>query len=170
MNVYARIGLWMGVFFVVDGAVYAYTGHEWEGFPLLLMTAGGLVLVALYARRRFRRALRPAEADGPEPGEPHVGPTIWPFVFAISAIGVTVGLLAAKWVLVLGAVVFAAAAVGWFRDIRGQWAHDAGALYGGHGDGGQPGSGDSEEVSEPTAGGGPRHELGTSGSADGPSG
>src|SRR5206468_3530838 len=79
-------GSLFGVFFVVVGAIYGITNKEYEGFPLLLMTAGGFVLLAVWALRRFRRAERESAAEGEGVGEPHVGPTIWPLVLALSAI------------------------------------------------------------------------------------
>jgi hypothetical protein len=67
---------------------------------------------------------RAAEDDIPNPEEPHIGPTIWPFVLALGAFGVVLGAAVSPWILVVGAAVAAVAAVGWFRDVGRQWSHD----------------------------------------------
>jgi small-conductance mechanosensitive channel len=54
----------------------------------------------------------------------HVGPTIWPFVFSIAAIILAFGIALTRWLLPVGGVLFVAAAVGWFLDIRGQTTHE----------------------------------------------
>ena len=41
---FGRIGLLFGLFFLIDGLVYAFTNKEFEGTPLLFMTAGGFTL------------------------------------------------------------------------------------------------------------------------------
>ena len=97
MRMFGRIGLVFGLFFVIVGAIYGITSKEYEGFPLLLMTAGGFTLLAVWALWMFRRARREADAGGEEAGEPHVGPTIWPLVLSLSAIAFVLGLLAATW-------------------------------------------------------------------------
>ena len=123
MKVFGRIGLVFGVFFVIVGAIYGITNKEYEGFPLLLMTAGGFTLLAVWALRRFRRAERESVVEGGDVGEPHVGPTIWPLVLALSAIAFVLGVLGAKWLFALGGVLFVVAAAGWFMDVRRQWSH-----------------------------------------------
>jgi cytochrome c oxidase subunit IV len=123
VKVFGRIGLVFGVFFVIMGALYGITNKEYEGFPLLLMTAGGFTILAVWALRRFARAERETEDEGEEVGEPHVGPTIWPLVLALSAIAFVLGVLGAKWLFVLGGVLFVVAAAGWFMDVRRQWQH-----------------------------------------------
>ena len=127
MNLIYRLGLVLLVIFGADSVVYWYTQHEHEGFALLMMTAVGFGILGLYATLSLRAARR-GSGEGTEAGEeeePHVGPTIWPFVFSISAALITVGLLAMHWVLVPGALVFAAAAIGWIREARMQWRHPA---------------------------------------------
>jgi hypothetical protein len=66
--------------------------------------------------------------------EPHVGPTIWPLVFAVSAIGLVLGAVAVRWALVPGAILFVLASVGWVLDVHRQWHHHAAGLSG-HGSG-----------------------------------
>ena len=62
MRMFGRIGLVFGLFFVIVGAIYGITNKEYEGFPLLLMTAGGFTLLAVWALWMFRRARREADA------------------------------------------------------------------------------------------------------------
>lgn len=131
MSVYARLSLRLALFLVVVGIVYGVTSHEFVGTPLLLIAAGGSAFVGWF----IRSALRDADADSPvgedaEQGtaEPHVGPTIWPLVFSLSAVGFVLGAVVSTWLLLLGAVLFVAASVGWLLDVRHQWA----ALRDGH--------------------------------------
>lgn len=125
MNVSSRIGFGLGLFYLIAGFGYYFTGYEAEGFPLLLMAAVGISILGLYTFLAVRKAERELAAQkvAHEEVEPHVGPTIWPFGFAISAIGIVVGLLSAHWVLVIGGALFVAATVGWFVDVRRQWHH-----------------------------------------------
>ena len=121
MRVFGRIGLLFGLFFLIDGLVYAFTNKEFEGTPLLFMTAGGFTLLALWALRTFRRTEREERAEE-DAGEPHVGPTIWPLALALSAIGLVLGVLVAKWLYAVGAVLLLLALWGWFSDVRRQWS------------------------------------------------
>jgi len=121
MRMFGRIGLVFGLFFVIVGAIYGITNKEYEGFPLLLMTAGGFTLLAVWALWMFRRARREADAGGEEAGEPHVGPTIWPLVLSLSAIAFVLGLLAATWLFAIAGVLFVLAVGGWISDVRRQW-------------------------------------------------
>ena len=126
MNVSSRIGFGLGLFYFVAGIAYYLTGHEAEGFPLLLMAAVGAGLFGLYTYLAVRAAERQlaAQQELLENPEPHVGPTIWPFGFALSAVVIVVGLLWSPWVLVPGGALFVAAALGWFADVRRQWRHE----------------------------------------------
>jgi Cytochrome c oxidase subunit IV len=121
MRIFGRIALVFGVFFVIDGALYGVTNKEYEGLPLLLMTAGGFMILAVLGIRSFRRAERREGASEEEAGEPHVGPTIWPLVLALSAIAFVLGVLVAKWLYAVGGALFALAAGGWISDVRRQW-------------------------------------------------
>jgi hypothetical protein len=76
----------------------------------------------------------PPAAEAAADAEPHVGPTIWPLVFAVSAIGLVVGAVAVRWVLLPGAILFVLAGVGWVLDVHRQWHHHAAGLSG-HGSG-----------------------------------
>ena len=55
--------------------------------------------------------------------EVHVGPTIWPFGFAIAAVIIALGLIVTPWLLILGAIAFALSAAGWLRDVARSRAH-----------------------------------------------
>ena len=66
--------------------------------------------------------------------EPHIGPTIWPLVFAVSAVGLVLGTVAFRWALLPGAILFVLASVGWVLDVHRQWHHHAAGLSG-HGSG-----------------------------------
>jgi hypothetical protein len=131
--VFSRIWAALGVFLIVVGAAYWLAAYEDEGLVLMVTVAGGAVLIGGYLvaavrRARVRLAARPVgEARTGADVEPHVTPTIWPLVFAISAIGLIVGAVAERWVLAVGGVVFVAACIGWVVDIRRQWDHHAAA-------------------------------------------
>src|SRR5262249_25756737 len=85
---------------------------------------------------------------GPAPGEPaaeldepHVGPTIWPLVYALSAIALVIGAVGNRWALVPGGVLFLAASIGWVRDVHRQWHHHVAI---GHGESSEHGTGPQE--------------------------
>ena len=123
MKLLGRIFLALGVFLVVAGVAYGLHSYEWEGFTLIITTAGGALLFGGYLAQALQRATA-AHAAGSvsvEQGEPHVGPTIWPLVFALSMVPMVVGALGSAWVLVVGAVVFLAAGIGWLMDVQRQW-------------------------------------------------
>jgi hypothetical protein len=119
MTVFARLCLLLAALFAVDVAVYWYLQHEHVGTSLLAMTAIGFGFLGLYAGTALRKARR--EAEPVEEEEPHVGPTIWPAVFALSAVGLALGILVSPWLLVVGAALFAAAGLGWTAETRRQW-------------------------------------------------
>ena len=50
-----------------------------------------------------------------------MGPTIWPLVFAVSAVVIAVGILVTPVILVIGGILFVVAAVGWITAARRQW-------------------------------------------------
>ncbi|MBO0773218.1 MAG: cytochrome c oxidase subunit 4 [Actinobacteria bacterium] len=133
MTLFARIGMILGAFLIVAGLIYgAVTGlmgpqKEWEGFTLILTVAGGALLIGSYFTRAVQRARErlAAEAAGAGAGdsEPHVAPTIWPLIFALSMIGLVIGAVESRWALVGGGVLLVAALAGWSLDIRRQWRH-----------------------------------------------
>jgi hypothetical protein len=66
--------------------------------------------------------------------EAHVGPTIWPFVFSVAALFLVIGIVALRWILIPGGILFVGAAAGWFIDIERQW-HPGELVVAGGGDG-----------------------------------
>ena len=121
MSVWARIVLGLAAFLFVAGTVYWVTSKEYVGGPLLIISALCFTYLGLYVRRTMRRAA--AESEGEEVPEPHVGPTIWPFVFSLGAIALALGAIIGPWLLAIGGVIAAVAAVGWFVDVGRQWGH-----------------------------------------------
>jgi hypothetical protein len=131
---FSRIAVGLGAFLLVTGVVYGKAGYEYEGFTLLITLAGGALLVGIYLVSAVRRARVVLGGRGTEKAvgadiEPHVTPTIWPLVFALSTIGLVVGAIAVRWALVAGGVLFVAASIGWVLDVRRQWSHHAGAAH-----------------------------------------
>jgi hypothetical protein len=125
MTLFSRIGMGLGAFLIVTGVIYGLVAHEWEGFTLMLTVAGGALLVGTYLTRAVQRAR--AEIATREAGagdtEPHVAPTIWPLVFALSMIGLVIGAVEARWALAGGGALLVAALIGWSLDVRRQWHH-----------------------------------------------
>lgn len=129
MNLFSRIAMALGAFLIVVGAIYGLAAYEWEGFTEMLTVAGGALLIGVYLTRAVQRARATLAAEaagaGPSAGEaePHVAPTIWPLVFALSMIGVVIGAVGPRWVLAAGGIVLVASLVGWSLDVRRQWRH-----------------------------------------------
>jgi hypothetical protein len=124
VSVFARLCLVLGGLFAIDAVVFWWLQEEEVGTALLAMTACGFAFLGLYAGASLRKARRTEEPAEEE--EPHVGPTIWPAVFALSAVGLALGILVAPWLLVVGGALFAAAGIGWTAETRRQWRHDEG--------------------------------------------
>jgi hypothetical protein len=118
---YARIALGLALFLVAAGLVYGITSKEYIGASLLLIAAAGFAFMGLVIRRAMR-ASAAGEHEGEEV-EPHVGPTIWPFVLSLAAVVVGMGTIITPWLIVVGAAILAVAAVGWFADVGRQWEH-----------------------------------------------
>jgi hypothetical protein len=97
----------------------------------MLTTAGGALLFGGYLAQAMQRAaaVQVSEGASAHQGEPHVGPTIWPLVFALSMVPLVVGALGSRWLLVVGGAVFVVAGVGWLLDVQRQWQ----THYGGQG-------------------------------------
>jgi hypothetical protein len=145
MKLSSRLFLALGAFLLVSLAIYAWHSHEYEGVLLSITVAVAALIFGGYGAlvvRRTRASLttsptdreaatdespdtvdRPAIEADMDLDEPHVGPTIWPLVFAMSAIGIVIGAVGNRWVLVPGGILFVAAAVGWVRDVHQQWHH-----------------------------------------------
>lgn len=126
MRVSTRIGFGLGLFYLALGFGYAATGgHFVAGFPLLMGAAVGITIFGGYALLAVRRAERTIAEDheAVEPIEPHIGSTIWPFTFALSAACLVVGFLGSPPMYVVGGIVFVGSALGWFANVRRQWLH-----------------------------------------------
>ena len=129
MSLLAKVFGALGVFVVLDLAVYWWHSYENEGSLLLLAVALGALLVGGYLYRDVRRSEAPSRGQGVgelEDEEPHVGPTIWPVLSAVAMFGLVVGALGATWALVEGAVLLVVALGGWTLDVRRQWQHHHG--------------------------------------------
>jgi hypothetical protein len=114
----ARICVWLGGFLVIAGVVYAFTAHEPVGAVNLLVTAATFLFLAVV----LRRVARGTDEEVSEPMV-HVGPTIWPFGFAISGVLIALGLIVTPWILIVGGLAFAASAAGWLRAVARSHAH-----------------------------------------------
>jgi hypothetical protein len=125
MRLSSWIGLGLGLFYLVAGFGYALTSRFVEGFPLLIAAAIGISVLGGYAYLAVRRGERATAAEGEfeEAVEPHIGSTIWPFGYALSAVGFVIGFDAYRPTYAVGGLLFIAATAGWFADVRGQWAH-----------------------------------------------
>jgi cobalamin synthase len=127
VSTFSRIGLILGVLFLIDSFVYLGLQSNKQGFVLILFTGVGFAYLGCYALLAVRKARHEAAEEGL--GEPHVGPTIWPLVFAVSAVVMVVGILVTPVILVIGGILFVVAAVGWISAARKQWhveGHDSG--------------------------------------------
>lgn len=135
MPLFARVSTGLGVFLVVAGVIYGVAGqyglaeNEYEGLTLMFTVAGGALLLGTYLARAVQRARAwlaaqsvGAAAGGAE-AEPHVAPTIWPLIFALSMIGLVIGAVESPWALVGGGVLLVTALAGWSLDVRSQWRH-----------------------------------------------
>ena len=131
MRLATRILFALSGFLLLAAAVYwtmSYTGtaqnRDPAGPALLAVAAVGFGYTGLVLWEAARRADREAAADRAAPGAEqatvaHVPPTIWPFGFSIAALALVVGAVVAGKVLIpLGLALFAAAAAGWFADVR----------------------------------------------------
>jgi Cytochrome c oxidase subunit IV len=129
MTLLSRIFTGLGAFLIAVGIVYGLVAGEYEGATEMLTVAGGALLIGVYLTRAVQRAraAAAAQAAGAAPGagdsEPHVAPTIWPLVFAVSTIGIVLGSVGPRWTLVVGVVLLVASLVGWSLDVRRQWRH-----------------------------------------------
>jgi len=114
VNSLSRICMWLAAFLLVAAAVYAFTSHEPAGSTLLFVASATFWFLAFVARHVAKQEAEQPEA---EEDELHIGPTIWPFGFAISAVLLGLGVIVSTWILILGAVGFAVCAAGWLRDV-----------------------------------------------------
>jgi small-conductance mechanosensitive channel len=124
-----RILFRIGLYILIAGIIYAVTSTEAVGGTLLLVAALtfgyiGFVIRTVVIRVEKAAAAERGDAEDAIVEMAHVGPTIWPFVFSIAAIILAFGIALTRWLLPVGGVLFVAAAVGWFLDIRGQTTHE----------------------------------------------
>jgi uncharacterized membrane protein len=113
MKTVSRISFGLAIFLGVTGLIYLFTAHEYSGATDLLVASVTFAFLGIVLRIAEQRA--PAEADGEE--ELHIGPTIWPFTFAVSGVVVVVGLIVSPWILAIGGAACVVCAAGWIRDV-----------------------------------------------------
>jgi hypothetical protein len=125
MKPVSRVLLGLALFLAVDSAVYLITAHEFTGGPLIAATAISFAYLAgvlwrptRLAKREIEKEEHPAEVGGVVLD--HVGPTIWPAAFAISAVILAWGAAVVPLLLIPGGIIFVASAVGWAQDVRSQ--------------------------------------------------
>jgi Cytochrome c oxidase subunit IV len=131
MRLATRILFGLSGFLFLAAAVYwtmSYTGaaqnRDPAGPALLAVAAVGFGYTGLVLWAAGRRADREAAAEQATPGPEgatvaHVPSTIWPFGFSMAALALVIGAVVATRVLVpVGLALFAAAAAGWFADVR----------------------------------------------------
>jgi hypothetical protein len=110
MRSLARILLGLGVFLLIAGGVYSFTAHEPSGSVHLIITALTSFFLAFVLNM-----IGHADDEDTADDEVHVGPTIWPFGFAVSGVLLALGVIVTPWIFILGGAMFAVSAVGWFR-------------------------------------------------------
>lgn len=115
----------LGIFYLIAGFLYAATSEFVDGFPLLMAAAIGAAAFAGYMLLAVRRAEREVAAaeEATEEVEPHIGSTIWPFGYALSAVGLVLAFLVYPPLYIIGGGLFLLATAGWFADVRRQWRH-----------------------------------------------
>lgn len=125
MKMTGRTAFGGALFLVVAGFCYALTGTFSAGFPLLMVAAVGVALLGSHVALAVRRAEQEVAAgdESADEIEPHVGPTIWPLGYALSAVGLVLGFLVYTPLYILGGLLFLAATAGWFAAVRHQWRH-----------------------------------------------
>jgi hypothetical protein len=132
VKVAALVVFRLAAFLAAAGLVYVVTAREPAGGSLILAAAAAFIYVGLILRAAVREAdstTREGKGDGEGRHEEdvHVGPTIWPFAFSLAAIGLVLGIVVARWLLIAGGAVFLASTVGWFVDVRRQHLHSHGS-------------------------------------------
>lgn len=124
MSTLSRICLALAGFLAVAGGVYGVTSHEPAGTTLLLVAALTFCFLGIVSRLVANAS---EGTEGAAEEEVHVGPTIWPFGFAIAGVILAIGFIVSPWILALGAVAFAVSAAGWLRDVTRSHASSGGA-------------------------------------------
>ncbi len=111
MSTLARVALSLAAFLFVAAVVYGVTSREPTGTTTLFVASVTFAYLGLVTRNAGKR-----ETEEPEPLV-HVGPTIWPFGFAVSAVLLVLGLLVTPWLMILAVIGFGSSAAGWLRDV-----------------------------------------------------
>ena len=113
---------------VIAGITYALLAKELAGGAMLSVFSVAMLYVGITLLHAgpFDRAEVDENAE-PEIGPEHMmGPSWWPFIMALGAGAILLGLKFAPIVLGIGAGIFLVAAVGWFVQISHQAHHGAG--------------------------------------------
>jgi hypothetical protein len=113
----------LGLFVLVAGLILWFTAHERTGATLLVILSIGLFYIARVTRGGAHPAEEGTSAASEVGAEEAVAPTIWPFGFSVAAVGLVLGVVVARWLLVVGGALVVACGAGWYRDIRRQHAH-----------------------------------------------
>jgi hypothetical protein len=118
------------IFLVLIAGIYWYVSYDPIGTTALAMSGGLTLLIAFYALYTAKRVYpRPedrgdAEIDEADPEYGFFSPhSWWPLAVGFSTFLVTLGLIFAVWVIVLGVFLLMLALVGWlFEYYRGDFA------------------------------------------------
>jgi len=118
------------IFLVLIAGIYWYVSHDPIGTTALAMSGGLTLLIAFYTLYTAKRVHpRPedrgdAEIDEADPEYGFFSPhSWWPLAVGFSTFLVTLGLIFAVWVIVLGVFLLLLALVGWlFEYYRGDFA------------------------------------------------
>ena len=119
------------IFYAVVAAAYWFLSGDEIGTTALVMTGALAFLVAFYVLYTAKRVYpRPedrldAEIDEADPEYGFFSPhSWWPLAVGFAAFLVTLGLIFAVWLVVLGVMVLMFALVGWmFEYYRGAFSH-----------------------------------------------
>jgi Cytochrome c oxidase subunit IV len=118
------------IFFILIAAIYWVVSYDPIGTTALAMSGGLALLVAFYTLYTAKRVNpRPedrgdAEIDEADPEYGFFSPhSWWPLAVGFSTFLITLGLIFAVWVIVLGVALLLMALVGWlFEYYRGDFA------------------------------------------------
>jgi hypothetical protein len=124
VRTFVKVFLASGTFLLVADAIYWFISYEPAGSILLLATAVATYIMAGYAWLHVRGSQEPVEdqgdADpGAAAGEPITSFTLdspWPLVFGIGVAVLAGGLVFGPPLLILGAIVTVAGAIGLMRE------------------------------------------------------